>query len=298
MRRPTGRPRPPACSLLTKGYAVNKKMALATAACVVAATLTLSGCNSEVEEPNVPADGSSAAVSSSYNYTLTDAEKLKALAIGETAVWRDYEVTVTSVERADGKLTAHVTVRSHTLPQALGADCLLSFGMPPVDSSFEDGIIAVPAGEEASGTLTFDDQYGSERLFWNDGATEGTWDLTLPAVQPDQEGGNEGAQPADTDEPKKQEPKKDVAAEAQKQAVAALEAEMPSLFTNNTFYTFQSVDTSTATVTPQEGGGYEYVNDVSILGADGVTPTIANVRLICEPNGNCISMTVDGAFLF
>ena len=54
----------------------------------------------------------------------------------------------------------------------------------------------------------------------------------------------------------------------------------------------------TATVTPQEGGGYEYVNDVSIIGADGVTPTTANVRLICEPNGNCISMTVDGAFLF
>ena len=51
-------------------------------------------------------------------------------------------------------------------------------------------------------------------------------------------------------------------------------------------------------MTPQEGGGYEYVNDVSILGADGVTPTTANVRLICEPNGNCISMTVDGAFLF
>ena len=261
----------------------------------------LSGCNSEVEEPNVPADGSSAAASSSYSYTLTDAEKLKALAIGETAVWRDYEVTVASVERADGKLTAHVTVRSHTLPQALGADCLLSFGMPPVDSSFEDGIIAVPAGEEASGTLTFDDRYGSERLFWNDGATEGTWDLTLPAMQPAQEGGNEGTQPAKTDEPKSEEskqPKKDAAAEAQKQAVAALEAEMPSLFTNNTFYTFQSVDTSTATVTPQEGGGYEYVNDVSIIGADGVTPTTANVRLICEPNGNCISMTVDGAFLF
>ena len=122
-------------------------------------------------------------------------------------------------------------------------------------------------------------------------------------MQPDQEGGNEGTQPAETDElktdePKKQEPKNDAAAEAQKQAVAALEAEMPSLFTNNTFYTFQSVDTSTATVTPQEGGGYEYVNDVSILGADGVTPTTANVRLICEPNGNCISMTMDGAFLF
>ena len=81
---------------------MNKKMALATAACVVAATLMLSGCNSEVEEPNVPADGSSAAASSSYSYTLTDAEKRKALAIGETAVWRDYVVTVASVERADG----------------------------------------------------------------------------------------------------------------------------------------------------------------------------------------------------
>ncbi len=72
--------------------------------------------------------------------------------------------------------------------------------MPPVDSSFDDDTIAVPAGEEVSGTLTFDDRYGSERLFWNDGATEGTWDLTLPAVQPDQEGGNEGTQPAETDE--------------------------------------------------------------------------------------------------
>ena len=276
---------------------MNKKMVLATAACVVAATLTLSGCNSEVEEPNVPADGSSAAASSGYSYTLTDAEKLKALAIGETAVWRDYEVTVTSVDRADDKLTAHVTVRGHTLPQTLGTDCLLSFGMPPVGSSFNDGTITVPAGEEASGTLTFDDQYGSDRLFWNDGATEGTWDLTLPAAQPAQEGGNEGTHPAKTHEPKQQEPKKDAAAEAQKQAVAALEAEMPSLFTNNTFYTFQGVDTSTATVTPQEGGGYEYVNDVSIIGADGVTPTTAHVRLVCEPHGNCISMTVVGALL-
>ena len=80
--------------------------------------------------------------------------------------------------------------------------------------ALDDGTITVPAGEEVSGTLTFDDQYGSERLFWNDGATEGTWDLTLPAVQPAQESGNEGTQPAKTDEPKseeskQQEPKKD-----------------------------------------------------------------------------------------
>lgn len=275
------------------------KKIVATAACALMA-LALAGCGAKAEEPNVPVKESGVSTS---GYTITDASKLKSLAVGETAVWRDYEVTVTSIDRANGTLTAHVDVKAHTNAKELSTECLLSFGMPPTGSSFENNVISVPAGETVSGTLTFDDQYTSQRLFWNDGATEGTWDLTLPAVQPDQEGGNEGTQPAETDElktdePKKQEPKNDAAAEAQKQAVAALEAEMPSLFTNNTFYTFQSVDTSTATVTPQEGGGYEYVNDVSILGADGVTPTTANVRLICEPNGNCISMTVDGAFLF
>ena len=262
-------------------------MALATAACVVAATLTLSGCNSEVEEPNVPADGSSAAVSSSYNYTLTDAEKLKALAIGETAVWRDYEVTVTSVERADGKLTAHVTVRSHTLPQALGADCLLSFGMPPVDSSFEDGIIAVPAGEEASGTLTFDDRYGSERLFWNDGATEATWLLDQTPVTAEPE-----PQPEAPAEPATPEPAED----PQAKAVAAVEAALPGLIADNTYYTYQSFDPATASVTPTEGG-YQYANDVSILDGEG-NATVTNVLLVCDADGNVTSMTIDGALLF
>ena len=50
-------------------------------------------------------------------------------------------------------------------------------------------------------------------------------------------------------------------------------------------------------MTPQEGGGYEYVNDVSILDGSG-NPATTNVRLICEPNGNCISMTIDGMLLF
>ncbi len=282
---------------MTKGNAVNKRIVCAAAACAVALSLTLTGCDSQVEEPNVPTDSASGSAGG-YGYTLTDAEKLKALAVGETAVWRDYEVTVTSIDRADGKLTAHIDVRSHTLAQSLGTECLLSFGMPPVSSSFEGDVIDVPAGETVSGTLTFDDQYTSQRLFWNDGATEGTWDLTLPPVQPERQGAEgEGAEPSKTEAAKQEEPKKDEAAEAQKQAVAALEAEMPSLFENNTFYAFQSVDTSTATVTPQEGGGYEYVNDVTVTGADGA-PTTTNVRLICEANGNCISMTVDGAFLF
>ena len=281
-----------------EGSTLNKKI-IATAACAVLA-LALTGCGSKTEEPNLPNPNASA---SSSGYTVTDASKLKSLSVGESAVWRDYEVAVKSIDRANDQLNVQIEVKAHSSAQELSTECLLSFGMPPVSSTFANNTISVPAGETASGTLTFDDRYSSQRLFWNDGATEGTWDLTLPAVQPAQEGGNEGTQPAKTDEPKseeskQQEPKKDAAAEAQKQAVAALEAEMPSLFTNNTFYTFQGVDTSTATVTPQEGGGYEYVNDVSIIGADGVTPTTANVRLICEPNGNCISMTVDGAFLF
>ena len=247
----------------------------------------LSGCNSEVEEPNVPADGSSAAASSSYSYTLTDAEKLKALAIGETAVWRDYEVTVASVERADGKLTAHVTVRSHTLPQTLRADCLLSFGMPPVDSSFEDGIIAVPAGEEASGTLTFDDQYASQRLFWNDGATEATWllDQAPAATEP-------APQPETPAEPETPEPTED----PQAKAVAAVEAALPGLIADNTYYAFQSFDPATAAMTPVEGG-YQYANDVAILDGDG-NATTTNVLLTCDADGNVTSMTVDGALIF
>ena len=260
-------------------------------------TLTLSGCGAEAEEPSVPADTSTSTVATGY--TLTDADKLKNLAVGETAVWRDYEVTVTSIDRSDGKLVAHIDVKAHTLDQSLGTECLLSFGMPPVSSSFDNDTIKVAANETVSGTLTFNDQYNAQSLFWNDKATEATWNLQLPAVQRT-EGEQSEAPKTDepkTEEPKAEEPKKDEAAEAQKQAVAALEAEMPSLFTNNTLYTFQSVDTSTATVTPAEGGGYEYVNDVTVLGGDGSTIT-TNVHLICEANGNCISMTVDGAFLF
>ncbi|WP_080799114.1 hypothetical protein [Arabiibacter massiliensis] len=273
---------------------MNRRIALATAACAVFASCTLFGCGSEPEVPSVASDidSDTALVG---GYTVTDESKLQALAVGETAVWRDYEATVASIERADGRLVVNLQVKSHGLPQTLETGCLLSFGMPPAESSFDGGVIEVAADGTASGTLTFDDQYGSERLFWNDGATEATWDLTLPAVQAGQTGQQQGAEEPEAAKP--EEPKKDEVSEEQKTAIAALEAEIPSLFANNTLYTYQSVDPATATVTPQEGGGYEYVNDVSILDGAGSTTT-ANVRLICEPNGNCISMTVDGAFLF
>lgn len=252
-------------------------------------TCALFGCASEPEVPSVPGDSDADAASIS-SYTLTDEKKLEALAVGEAAVWSDYEVKVASIERADGRLVAHVDVTSHSLPLTLEAGCLMSFGMPPVESSFDGAVIEVGAGETVSGTLAYDDQYESQRLFWNDGATEATWDLALPAVQTQQQGADQpGAN--ESEEPK------DEASEAQKQAIAALEAEIPSLFANNTLYTYQSVDSTTATVTPRDDGGYEYVNDVSILDGGG-NPTTTNVRLICEPNGNCISMTVDGALLF
>ena len=193
-----------------------------------------------------------------------------------------------SVDRADGKLTAHVTVRSHTLPQTLGTDCLLSFGMPPVGSSFDDDTITVPAGEEVSGTLTFDDQYGSERLFWNDGATEATWllDQTAASTEP-------APAPETPAEPEKEpEPAED----PQAKAVAALEGALPGLIADNTFYAYQSFDPATATVTPIDGG-YEYSNAVSILDGNGAE-AVTNVVLTCDADGNCTSMSVDGALVF
>lgn len=270
---------------------MNKKAILATATCAALLSLPLSGCSTETEEP-----GNAPTVDSSY--TLTNTDKLKSLAIGETAVWRDYEVTLKSIDRAGGVLTAHIEVKAHTLDKRLSTECLLSFGMPPTGSSFDGNTITVPANESVSGTLTFEDHYESQRLFWNDGATEATWQLDLPSTPSSDPKASEtktgDAKAGDKAAGKPAEPK---AGEAQKQAMAALEAEMPSLFTNNTPYEFKGVDAATATVVPHEGGGYEYTNAASIVDGNG-KPSTVNVRLICEANGNCISMTVDGALLF
>ncbi|OUO91813.1 hypothetical protein B5F40_02380 [Gordonibacter sp. An230] len=274
---------------------MNAKTALASAALAAAMSCTMLGCSSDAEIPVAPGD-SNAGATSSDSYTLTDEDKLSALAVGETAVWKDYEVTVSSIDRTGGQLVAHVQVKSHGRPLTLETGCLLSFGMPPTSSSFTEGMIEVAAGEVAEGTLSFDDQYGSERLFWNDGATEAAWDLTLPSVQdaPEQQGGDTQEETV-SEQPEQNEASE--ADEAQKSAIATLEAELPSLFANNTFYVYQGVDSSTATVTPLDSGGYEYVNNVSILDGAGY-PATANVRLVCEPNGNCISMTIDGMLLF
>ena len=265
---------------------MNKKAIVAAVTCAALLSLPLSGCSNEAEEPsNVPAATSS--------YTPTSADKLKALAIGETAVWRDYEVTLKSIERANNVLTAHIEVKAHTLSKNLSTECLLSFGMPPSSSSFDGDTITIPANESVSGTLTFDDRYESQCLFWNDGAIEATWQLDLTPAQSDESKNTstktDSNAPAKTVEPK--------ADQAQKQAITALEAEMPSLFTNNTSYEFKGVDATTATVIPHEGGGYEYTNTVSVVDSNGNSSTV-NTRLICEANGNCISMAVNGAMLF
>ena len=146
-----------------EGSTLNKKI-IATAACAVLA-LALTGCGSKAEEPNLPNPNASA---SSSGYTVTDASKLKSLSVGESAVWRDYEVAVKSIDRANDQLNVQIEFKAHSSAQELSTECLLSFGMPPVSSTFANNTISVPAGETASGTLTFDDRYSSQRLFWND----------------------------------------------------------------------------------------------------------------------------------
>lgn len=265
-----------------KGLTLNKKI-VAIAACAFLA-LALTGCGSKAEEPNLPDPNAS---SSSSGYTATDATKLKALSVGDSAVWRDYEVTVKSIDRVNGQMNVQIDVKAHANAQELSTECLLSFGMPPVSSTFENDVISAPAGETASGTLTFDDQYSSQRLFWNDGATEATWLLdqapatTEPTPQPET--------PA---EPETPEPDED----PQAKAVAAVETALPGLIADNTYYTYQSFDPATAAMTPVEGG-YQYANDVSILDGDG-NATVTNMLLTCDADGNVTSMTVDGALIF
>ncbi len=275
---------------------MNKKVILAAASCAVLFSLTLAGCSKEVEEPTVPPDTVGNTTASGYE--IAEASKLKKLAIGESAVWKEYEVKVASIDRAEGKLSVQIDVTAHSSAQSLSTECLMSFGMPPISSTFSNNTIKVSSNQTASGTLVFDDQYNSQRLFWNDGATEATWLLDLPPVQTGEAAATpnaENKQPEKTETPAPAAATDEKAA-AQKQAVAALEAEMTSLFDNNTLYKFASVDTTKAKVTPVEGGGYEYINSVSVT--DGGAPRTVDVKLRCEANGNCISMTVDGAMLF
>ena len=63
-----------------------------------------------------------------------------------------------------------------------------------------------------------------------------------------------------------------------------MEAALPGLIADNTYYTYQSFDPATASVTPTEGG-YQYANDVSILDGEG-NATVTNVLLVCDADGN------------
>ena len=121
--------------------------------CARADRMRLEGRRTEPAEPERSA--------SSSGYTVTDASKLKSLSVGESAVWRDYEVAVKSIDRA----TTSSTYRSSQRTRARKSfpPKPLSFGMPPVSSTFANNTISVPAGETASGTLTFDDRYSSQR---------------------------------------------------------------------------------------------------------------------------------------
>lgn len=262
---------------------MNNKIVAAAVGALLA--LTLSGCGSKAEEPNLPNPG---AGSSTGGYTLTEAGKLKALSVGESAVWRNYEVTVTSFARANGQLNVEIDVKAHSSSQELSTNCLLSFGMPPIGSSFENNLISVPAGQTVSGTLTFDDQYNSQRLFWNDGATEATWLLDQAPVAVET-----APQPETPTEP---EPESEPTEDPQVKAVAAIEASLPGLVADNTYYTYRSFDPATATVTPVEGG-YQYANEVAILDGNG-NEAVTSVLLVSDADGNVTSMSVDGALIF
>ena len=272
---------------------------LTTITCLALMLLALAGCSAEAEEPTVPANTETGSNATPTSATLTDSEKLKGLALGETAVWRDYEVTIKEIERGNAELTVHLEITSHNLPQTLSVENLMSFGTPALSSSFENEVIEVASGETATGTLIFNDQYNSQRLFWNDGATEGWWLLDLPPVRNEQESPDAVEnEEATRDKPAENTPSANTAQSGeQKQAIAALEAEIPSLFANNTYYTYQTVDSAAAKVKPLEAGGYEYTNTVNILDGDGKQRAI-EVLLICEPNGNCISMTLEGVKVF
>lgn len=268
------------------------KKALALSVGAMLALVFLTGCNSEAEVPVAPAG--SAAVNdqepengaSAGDLALTDADKLKGLSVGETAVWKDYEVTVGAIDRSNGQLQVQLSAAGHGIARTLGIDCLMSFGMPPISSTFSGGKIAVPAEGEVSGTLTFDDRYESQRLFWNDAATEATWLLDAPAVpdaKDDKPASGDGGEKADgSDNP---------------QAIAAIEAGLPDLFSNWTYYTYRGVDSSTADVAPLENGGCQYSNAVSILDGAG-NPATTNIRTSWDANGTCTSFELDGVLLF
>ena len=245
------------------------------------------GCDSKAETPVVPyGQASSANVASSDNYELTSADALASLAVGETAVWQDYEVTVSSIERADDQLVVDLVVKSHKGSLSLDEGCLLSFGMESVGSTFLGGVIEIPAGGEAVGSLTFDDQYHSQVLFWNDGAIEAKWFLDKPAAS--SEGLTSGQNSNSSSS---------VSAsgwnQTRVQAVETIENSLPGLFSEWTYYVFQSVDTSTAEVESVDSGGYRYSNEVSILDGNG-QPTMTHIETQWSATGECISFTLEG----
>lgn len=256
---------------------------LSLCACALAASMALAGCSSKAEEPVAPATQGTATQSepaAAGSAELTPADKLADMAVGETAVWNEYEATVTSIDRADGKLTVHVDVAGRGRARTIEMPCLLSFGMPSVESSFGT-TISVPAEGKASGTFTFDDPYHSTRLLWNDGAIEATWMLDEQAPAPS----------TPTDEPK------DEAADQQKADAATIESKIPELIANDTYYAFQSLDPATASVSPQEGGGYTYENDIAILDGNGY-PITAHLSSTWDAGLMCTSLTIDGMIIF
>lgn len=142
-----------------------KRAAALAVAAACALTMGVSGCSDEGAGGSAPAEQQEAA------YELTDEEALKSLEVGQTAVFEPYEVTVEKVDIADSGVTAHVRVKAHDQDQSLRAKYL---GSGIAETSFEDGKIEVPAGEEVSGTITYSSATLTS-LEWENWGFEATW---------------------------------------------------------------------------------------------------------------------------
>ncbi|MEG1247028.1 hypothetical protein, partial [Gordonibacter sp.] len=105
-------------------------------------------------------------------YETTPSDKLGSMSVGETAVFDGYEVTVSAVDIADTAVTAHVKIKAHESDQALKTKYLE--GGSQSETSFPDGKIAVPAGSEVEGTISYSNTSLKE-LRWNNWSMEATW---------------------------------------------------------------------------------------------------------------------------
>lgn len=106
----------------------------------------------------------------------TPKSDLANLEVGSTAVFADYEVTVSGIDVTDDGIVASVTVRAHNAKQSLKTRYLEG---DIIETSFPDGKIDLRPWEEASGTITYKENT-IDSLRWNNWSNEATWVFDNP----------------------------------------------------------------------------------------------------------------------